>query len=462
MLLLVLASPAAAHKRHHHHHHKPKDVKVQLLALNDFHGQLCRPRRPAGIRPPTPAGEPAAAPIAGGRRGDPRQLPAGSSRKGHRNSLTVAAGDLIGASPLLSALFHDEPTIEAMNLIGLDLTSVGNHEFDEGERRAPADAERRLPPDRRLPGRHRRSRAPTSSTCPPTCSTTRTGKPFFTPYAIRQVPGQEGRLHRHDARGDADIVSPSGIADLKFRDEADTANHYARELKRQRRQGDRRAAARGRLPVRPVQHRHASTTCTGFSGRRHGHRRRARPTGRRRVRHRPHAPAVQLRDRRPAGHERELVRAPGDRPRAEARRGAAASKAVSADNVPIVAAGRSRRTDVAGARRPLRRAVGAAAPARRSARSRADITRDPDADGSGENAGRQPDRRRAARRHRRRRPRRRGGRADEPGRRARRPHLRPERHEGTGSSPTRRRSRSSRSTTSSPPRRSRARSCWTC
>ena len=46
----------------------------------------------------------------------------------------MAAGDLIGASPLLSAAFHDEPTIEAMNKMGLDVASVGNHEFDEGWR----------------------------------------------------------------------------------------------------------------------------------------------------------------------------------------------------------------------------------------------------------------------------------------------------------------------------------------
>ena len=46
--------------------------------------------------------------------------------------MTVSAGDLIGASPLLSALFHDEPTVEAMNSLGLDLNAVGNHEFDEG------------------------------------------------------------------------------------------------------------------------------------------------------------------------------------------------------------------------------------------------------------------------------------------------------------------------------------------
>ncbi len=39
---------------------------------------------------------------------------------------------MIGATPLISAIFHDEPTIEAMNLMGLDYNGVGNHEFDEG------------------------------------------------------------------------------------------------------------------------------------------------------------------------------------------------------------------------------------------------------------------------------------------------------------------------------------------
>jgi 5'-nucleotidase len=53
-------------------------------------------------------------------------------RATNANTITVGAGDLIGASPLVSALFHDEPTIEAMNSLGLDVTGVGNHEFDEG------------------------------------------------------------------------------------------------------------------------------------------------------------------------------------------------------------------------------------------------------------------------------------------------------------------------------------------
>ena len=253
-LLLVLASPAAAHKRHHHHHHKPKDVKVQLLALNDFHGAL-QTSTTGGIRPPTPAGGPTPAPLAAGGAGILGSY-LQELRKGHRNSLTVAAGDLIGASPLLSALFHDEPTIEAMNLLGLSLTSVGNHEFDEGE-----DELQRMQ----------------NGGCHPTdgCQDgtgfaganfkylsanvidTRTGKPFFKPYAIRRFQGMKVGFIGMTLEGTPGIVSPSGVTHLKFLDEADTANHYARVAQAPRRQGDRRAAAPGRLPERPVQHRHA-------------------------------------------------------------------------------------------------------------------------------------------------------------------------------------------------------------
>ena len=53
-------------------------------------------------------------------------------RAGHASSLTVAAGDLIGGSPFLSGAFHDEPSVESLEAMGLDVSSVGNHEFDEG------------------------------------------------------------------------------------------------------------------------------------------------------------------------------------------------------------------------------------------------------------------------------------------------------------------------------------------
>jgi 5'-nucleotidase len=229
VLLLVLASPAAAHKRHHHHHHKPKAVKVQLLSINDFHGNL-QTATTGGIRPPTPAGEDAPAPLPTG--GAPilgsylQQL-----RKGHRNSLTVAAGDLIGASPLLSALYHDEPTIEAMNLLGLDITAVGNHEFDEGE----AELKRMQnggchPTDGCQDGTG--FKGANFEYLSANVIDKRTGKPFFPPYAIRRVQGKKIGFIGLTLAGTAGIVSPSGITDLQFLDEAQTINQYARVLKR--------------------------------------------------------------------------------------------------------------------------------------------------------------------------------------------------------------------------------------
>ena len=97
------------------------EVEVQVLALNDFHGNLL---------PPTGSGGRVGTVNAGGAAYLATHVK--NLEATNRNSIVVSAGDLIGASPLLSALFHDEPTIEAMNAIGLDLNAVGNHEFDEG------------------------------------------------------------------------------------------------------------------------------------------------------------------------------------------------------------------------------------------------------------------------------------------------------------------------------------------
>jgi 5'-nucleotidase len=115
-------------------------VDVQILGLNDFHGQL-------EVVPPVVS--------SGGRIGAlqgtapnqtcnlPTCVPAGGAAyiathvaqlraANPKNTVFVSAGDLIGATPLLSAAFHDEPSIEAFNMMGLDYNGVGNHEFDEG------------------------------------------------------------------------------------------------------------------------------------------------------------------------------------------------------------------------------------------------------------------------------------------------------------------------------------------
>lgn len=116
-----------------------KSTQIQLLSFNDFHGNL-EPPTGSGGRVTTGYTETRSA--AGPFVATPTNVDAGgveylathlnNARAGNPNSVTVAAGDLIGASPLLSAAFHDEPTIESMNALGLEATAVGNHEFDEG------------------------------------------------------------------------------------------------------------------------------------------------------------------------------------------------------------------------------------------------------------------------------------------------------------------------------------------
>jgi 5'-nucleotidase len=94
-------------------------IDLQLLAFNDYHGHL------QADTPGTVAGQPA-----GGSEYLSTKL--SELRQGHKYSLTVAAGDLIGGSPAFSGLFHDEPSVESLNAMQLDISSVGNHEFDEG------------------------------------------------------------------------------------------------------------------------------------------------------------------------------------------------------------------------------------------------------------------------------------------------------------------------------------------
>src|SRR5262245_58738859 len=99
-------------------------AKGKLLAFNDFHGNLEPPIGSGGLVNGNPAG---------GAEYLATQLK--KLRKAGKDAgeqvLTVGAGDMIGASPLISAAFHDEPSIEVLSKMGLEITSVGNHEFDE-------------------------------------------------------------------------------------------------------------------------------------------------------------------------------------------------------------------------------------------------------------------------------------------------------------------------------------------
>jgi 2',3'-cyclic-nucleotide 2'-phosphodiesterase (5'-nucleotidase family) len=102
-------------------------VRVQLLSFNDFHGHLEPPTGTDATLGPTldPSGT-----EVGGAAYLSSTLT--RLRRNAPHSLTAAAGDLIGGSPFLSGLFHDEPAVEALEAMRLDVSSVGNHEFDEG------------------------------------------------------------------------------------------------------------------------------------------------------------------------------------------------------------------------------------------------------------------------------------------------------------------------------------------
>ena len=118
---------------------KAKDQHVQLLAINDLHGHL-QPNTPGTVQ--TGCCNPTL--TNGVQTGwTQKSVPAGGlaylathiktlRAENPKATFSVGAGDMIGASPLISALFHDEPTIEALNSIGFDDVGVGNHEFDEG------------------------------------------------------------------------------------------------------------------------------------------------------------------------------------------------------------------------------------------------------------------------------------------------------------------------------------------
>ncbi len=158
------------------------------------------------------------------------------ARAGHRNTLTVAAGDIVGASPLLSAAFHDEPTIEAMNALGLDVTSVGNHEFDEGYKELQRLANGGCIDDGDGQNNQNSCAAGTFTGADfdilaANVVEQATGKTILPAYAIKNVNGAKIAFIGMTLEGTPAIVTASGVAGLQFKDEVETANALVPQLK---------------------------------------------------------------------------------------------------------------------------------------------------------------------------------------------------------------------------------------
>lgn len=195
-------------------------VDVQILAVNDFHGNLMPPSGSSGRVGTIDAGgvEYLATHINNLRSLNP-------------NTVVVSAGDMIGASPLLSALFHDEPTIEAFNLMGLDFNAVGNHEFDEGVYELIRMQEGGCHPvDGCLDGDG--FEGANFRFLAANVTWKKNGKTIFPAYKTRTFNGVHMAFIGMTLEGTPTIVTPSGISMLDFHDEADTVNALIPELKK--------------------------------------------------------------------------------------------------------------------------------------------------------------------------------------------------------------------------------------
>jgi 5'-nucleotidase len=209
-------------------------VQVKLLAFNDFHGNLQSPGRlgenPRSGRRPVGGADALAAWVA-------------HLETGHPNHAVVGGGDFVGASPLVSALFLDEPSVEVLGRVGVDFTAVGNHEFDKGAAEllrlqhggckvvdGQADPNSCKGLGSKSPGTFDGARFQWLSA---NVVETASGRTLLPAYGIKTFDGIPVAFIGMTLKGTPGIVSPSGVAGLAFRDEADTVNALVPQLRAQ-------------------------------------------------------------------------------------------------------------------------------------------------------------------------------------------------------------------------------------
>nr|WP_041756323.1 bifunctional metallophosphatase/5'-nucleotidase [Bradyrhizobium sp. ORS 278] len=208
-------------------HAEDEPVSLRILAINDFHGNLKPPS--AGIRVADPNDPTKSTPVPAGGAAQMASLVKLLS-DGQPNTIFVAAGDLIGASPFLSAMFHDEPTIESMSQMGLALSAVGNHEFDEGKDELLRMQNGGCHPTDGCRGPHPFTGAKFHYLAASTYLKG-TDKTVFPPYEIRTFEDIPVAFIGLTLKGTAGIISPASSAGLEFRNEAESINALIPELK---------------------------------------------------------------------------------------------------------------------------------------------------------------------------------------------------------------------------------------
>jgi 5'-nucleotidase len=244
---------------------KPTHTQIQLLAINDFHGNL------APNLATSSSGNVNGIPAGGAEylATHLKQMRAAAAAKGEQ-SVTVAAGDLIGASPLLSAAFHDEPTIEALNGMGLEAASVGNHEFDEGWHELLRMQSGGCLPDG--DGQNNQNSCPDTAHPFPGAKFKylsanvyfqNTNTTLFAPYTIKKFKdGKKVAFIGMTLENTPNIVTKSGVDGLTFTDEVETANKLVPVLKKKGVESIVVLLHEGGFPADPK----AYNSCPGISG----------------------------------------------------------------------------------------------------------------------------------------------------------------------------------------------------
>ncbi len=212
-------------------------LKVKLIAFNDFHGNLEPPggiiRAPADGAAPESTDQEVSVPAGGVARFATMIKSLAAQNPNH---VITSSGDMIGASPLVSALFLDEPTIEAMDMIGVDFNAVGNHEFDRGvdelKRKQTGGCERYSVAMEPCRSGHRFAGAKFQYLAANVIDR-RTGQPIFPAYGIKSFDGVKIGFIGLTLKGTDQLVDPAGIESVEFRDEASTINARAAELRAQ-------------------------------------------------------------------------------------------------------------------------------------------------------------------------------------------------------------------------------------
>ncbi len=214
---------------------KRKPLRVKIVGFNDFHGNLQSPGSfgqntsiPTAQRPAVGGADYLAAYVARLKAQNPHHV-------------IVGAGDFIGATPLVSALFFDEPAVETLNRIGLDFNSVGNHEFDKGSaellrlQRGGCKETNGVRDPNSCQGALVGTPVPFEGAkfkwLSANVVSSTTGKPLLRPFGIKTFKGVRVAFIGMTLKATPSIVTPTGVAGLEFLDEADTVNALVPRLR---------------------------------------------------------------------------------------------------------------------------------------------------------------------------------------------------------------------------------------